>query len=197
MARDEARRAATRAALLEQGLRLLHERGYTRTKAADVSAAAGVTTGAFFFHFADKEEFFLAVLDERRRQRGEWQERVVERAAPGTPLRDLVADALGEMARTMSGARSWYQVLADFSFEVRDRPDARKVLRGVYDGFVDEVERFVLALRDGGWLPGDADARRLATLVLALGQGVVLAGDLFDEPEPAGLADAIAAVLES
>lgn len=51
-----------RITMLQQGQRLLLERGYTATSVDTVCEAAGVTKGAFFHHFNSKEDFGSAVL---------------------------------------------------------------------------------------------------------------------------------------
>jgi AcrR family transcriptional regulator len=50
--------------LLDAGLSLLGERGYAASRLADVAAAAGVTTGAFYRHFASKLDFFHVLFEE-------------------------------------------------------------------------------------------------------------------------------------
>ncbi len=53
------------------------ERGYTDTTLAELIARSGLTKGAFYFHFASKEQLALAVLEEKQRQ---WLEFVRQRA---------------------------------------------------------------------------------------------------------------------
>ena len=55
-----ARSASTRARLLAAGLELFELRGYDRTTAAQIAAAAGVTEMTFFRHYATKAELLLA-----------------------------------------------------------------------------------------------------------------------------------------
>ena len=54
--------AATRRSLVDTARRLLTERGYAATSLDDVAAAAGVTKGALYHHFANKKELFEAVV---------------------------------------------------------------------------------------------------------------------------------------
>jgi AcrR family transcriptional regulator len=55
---------ATRAALLRSASRLIRELGMHGASIDRIAADAGYTKGAFYSHFASKEDMFLAVLDE-------------------------------------------------------------------------------------------------------------------------------------
>lgn len=49
--------------LLNAAMRAIRERGYSGTSVDELCAAAGVTKGAFFHHFASKEELGVAAAD--------------------------------------------------------------------------------------------------------------------------------------
>jgi AcrR family transcriptional regulator len=72
---------ATRQALVEAATGLFVERGFSGTALADVAAAAQVTRGAVYHHFADKRALFEAVLEHFELQ---MIERVRHRAGGGT-----------------------------------------------------------------------------------------------------------------
>lgn len=59
---------ATRSALLEAATALFATRGYLRTSLEDVAAAAHVTRGAVYHHFAGKQALFEAVLEAQEQQ---------------------------------------------------------------------------------------------------------------------------------
>lgn len=54
--------AATRAALISAGRRLFATKGYYATSTPELVAAAGVTRGALYHHFTDKEALFEVVF---------------------------------------------------------------------------------------------------------------------------------------
>ncbi|SOZ36593.1 TetR/AcrR family transcriptional regulator [Cupriavidus neocaledonicus] len=56
------RTEATRQALAEAARTLFVSRGYAETSTPDVCAAAGITRGALYHHFADKRDLFRHVL---------------------------------------------------------------------------------------------------------------------------------------
>jgi AcrR family transcriptional regulator len=61
---QQERTHATRTALLSTARRLFAERGYAQVPADEIVAAAGVTRGALYHHFADKRALFEAVFEE-------------------------------------------------------------------------------------------------------------------------------------
>lgn len=59
---------ATRSALLDAATALFSGRGYPGTSLEDVAAAAQVTRGAVYHHFAGKQALFEAVLERQEQQ---------------------------------------------------------------------------------------------------------------------------------
>jgi TetR/AcrR family acrAB operon transcriptional repressor len=59
------KRARTRAKLVEAAAALIMEKGYERTSLEDVAMRAGMTRGAIYGNFRNKEDLFLAVVAAR------------------------------------------------------------------------------------------------------------------------------------
>ena len=57
------KRDRTRAALLEAARALVREKGYARTTLEEVASRAGMTTGAIYGNFRNREELFIALGD--------------------------------------------------------------------------------------------------------------------------------------
>lgn len=58
------RAAATREKLLEAAVRLFNHNGYLETTPKHISDAAGLTTGAFYYHFKSKEALAAEIIDQ-------------------------------------------------------------------------------------------------------------------------------------
>jgi AcrR family transcriptional regulator len=80
--------AETREALLDAACLLFGERGYAATSIEDVAQAANVTKGAFYHHYAGKQELFAGVYEQVKR---EVSERVAAAFLEPDPWVDLCA----------------------------------------------------------------------------------------------------------
>jgi len=98
------RTEATRTALIEAARKLFVEKSYAETGTPEIVAAAGVTRGALYHHFADKQALFLAVVEQESARVAE----AIEKASVGSfsPREQLVAggtaflDAMAKDGRT-------------------------------------------------------------------------------------------------
>lgn len=114
------KRARTRAALIEAAAAVIGEKGYDRTTLEDVAQRAGMSRGAIYGNFKDKEELFLALVATR------WQP-ILPEFQPGLQLREqlrtlgtLVARAARERIG-MAAAVASFQLYALTHEHMRER----------------------------------------------------------------------------
>lgn len=114
------KRARTRAALIEAAAAVIGEKGYDRTTLEDVAQRAGMSRGAIYGNFKDKEELFLALVATR------WQP-ILPEFQPGLGLREqlrtlgtLVARAARERIG-MAAAVASFQLYALTHEHMRER----------------------------------------------------------------------------
>lgn len=101
------RTAEMRRRLLAAARSLFVERGYADTGTPEIVTAAGVTRGALYHHFADKQALFRAVVEA---EAAAVAAAIETAAADGAPARD---DGDGEaMRRLMDGARAYLRAMA-------------------------------------------------------------------------------------
>ena len=105
MQQESARRSnrdrtdATRAALIAAARALFVDKGYASTGTPEIVGAAGVTRGALYHHFADKEALFRAVVE----QEAEFVAAEIERAAP--------SDAADLASALSAGGRAYLEAM--------------------------------------------------------------------------------------
>ena len=62
MPQNPARKARTRAEILDHAARLFRLRGHAGTNIDDIMLAAGLTRGAFYAHFTSKDDLFAETI---------------------------------------------------------------------------------------------------------------------------------------
>ncbi|MGW6568404.1 ScbR family autoregulator-binding transcription factor [Streptomyces sp. NPDC054975] len=175
------RASRTRRLILEAGAEEFARRGYMAATAVGIAARAGVTRGAFYFHFPSKRDVARAVLDE-------W----MTRSATVEPL-PFKLEELKEQALTT--ARRW-----------EDDPIARGSFRLCLEQGLDTVERqrpyfawtercrHLLDEAGGqGALRPDAATAETAELLVGAFAGACLASQIL--PERADLGQRVIAAL--
>jgi AcrR family transcriptional regulator len=114
------KRARTRAALIEAAAAVIGEKGYDRTTLEDVAQRAGMSRGAIYGNFKDKEELFLALVATR------WQP-ILPEFQPGLPLREQLRTLGRSVARAarerigMAAAVASFQLYALTHEHMRER----------------------------------------------------------------------------
>lgn len=86
--------AQSKRLILEAALDLAVERGYAGTTIAEVSASSGLPIGSVYWHFKNKEELFVELLDHSFE---EWKK---ANGAPPTSVRDRVERGIAGAAAT-------------------------------------------------------------------------------------------------
>ena len=178
------RTETTRAALISAARRLFIEKGYADTATPDIVAAAGVTRGALYHHFADKQALFHAVVE----QEAAIVAAEIERAAPDASSAvaallaggDAYLDAMREPGRTRLLLLDGPAVLGRDRMDAIDNHHGNRTLReGLLAAMqsreirklpVDALTALVAAAFDRAALAieGDADRSAIRTAMHAL-----------------------------
>ncbi|MEV6240128.1 ScbR family autoregulator-binding transcription factor [Lentzea sp. NPDC051838] len=138
---------ATRESILQAAAEEFDRLGYERTSLTAVLARAGLTKGAFYFHFASKEAVAVALIERQSdlwaRMRETWQARGVD---PLSALHGMFAESADRMAADVvlrAGVRlnadreigypgvpsthvGWEKLIAGYVAEAAERGDLRE-----------------------------------------------------------------------
>jgi AcrR family transcriptional regulator len=166
-----ARRARSRAALLEATARGLSRHGYGHLKLGDVAADAGYTRGALYHQFADKEELVLATVEWVHET---WFEEVgtafTADLEPVAALTELARRHAIYCRRDIAGVMTALRV----EFGGQDHPIGDAV-RLIMAELVGHARELVEAGRAAGSIPPGPPATAVAAATLAAVEGAVIA----------------------
>jgi AcrR family transcriptional regulator len=162
--------AETRARLLRAAADVFAERGYDGTRVVDIAAAAGVSNGALYAHFASKAELLVAAL----RAHGRRVLADLLAADPARPVTDLLLQG-GRWLPHRPDARGYLAVEALIAAR-RDR-DVAGPMRDYMGERADWLAGLVRAGQAGGDLDPAVSPGALAhfCLLLALGSTLLTA----------------------
>ncbi len=169
----ERRREMTRRHLLAAAAQVFARKGFHGATIDDVAAAAGFTKGAVYSNFKNKEELFLALIDERSEQ-----QMAVVRAALDEASSLSVEERFDYYTRltadTLWADPEWQLLFLEFSLYAARNPRARQRLAERYrldhDVLVPMIEAELARMGAVPPLPVD----QLASIFLALFNGIWL-----------------------
>lgn len=149
-----------RDALLRVCARLFREKGFDGTTIRDISNAAGMHSGSPFYHFPNKQEMLLAVMEQGLAEGLRRSETVLaERLAPEEKFRRLVRVHLGTL---LEDGNDFIPVLL-YDWRSLTPANRRRViaLKDRYDAL---WQRMLEELARAGRISGDAQLARLLVL---------------------------------
>jgi TetR/AcrR family transcriptional regulator, transcriptional repressor for nem operon len=166
-------RPSHRDKILTEGLRVVHERGFSAASVRDIVRAAGVPQGSFTNHFASKEAFGLEILDLYFARSCELMGETLRNDAR-PPLERLRAYVQAAADAWREGTRGGCLV-GNFCAEVSEHgaPLRQRLLE-----MLAETQRALAyclrAAVEAGDLPSDFDCEGTAALMLSALQGATL-----------------------
>jgi len=173
MRRTKEEALATRSGILDAAERLFAARGVSRTSLHDIAAAAGVTRGAVYWHFAGKADLFEAMLD-----RVTLPLETLEgdpKAASLAPLDAVRARFMAGLTATAHDARTRrvFDIAlhkAEYTGELRTLRSRRRRARSAW---LSAMEGALRRAQRAGQIGQPTRARHTALALLALVEGLI------------------------
>jgi TetR/AcrR family transcriptional repressor of nem operon len=165
---------STREHLIDVGVRLMHEKGYSATGLTDILKAADVPKGSFYHHFASKEDFAAAAL-ERYGMR--------EREHTAAILNDTTIPPLKRLRRYFTDLVKIYGqkgaipgcMMGRFSLDIAaENTLLRKRITGSFDHWQQTIATVIQQAVAQKELPASTDPEPLAGFLLNSWEGALL-----------------------
>lgn len=164
-------RGTARERILDAALAEFHDHGYAGTSLQGIAKRAGLTKGAVYWSFRDKQDLFLALVHERLDVPARELMRLTEDAPSDVETAPLVSQGMAELIRTQPSVL--LLIFEHWSIAVRDSQ-----LRRGYVGRQAELRRSMAhtlqARHATTGVPLTYPAERLATGIMCLAQGTAM-----------------------
>lgn len=179
--RQAARRAQTRAAVLDAAYEVFARDGYHAATLGAIAERAKVSKGALYYSFDSKEDLFLAMLQERlaARAAGALRGNPIARPPEVTPESWAL-----QAVRAVPLDREWNLLFWEYACFAARRPEHAQQLAGALQSFRAEIARWVESALNRAGIQTPVPAEQLASVITALINGfaldVILAPDSDD-----------------
>jgi AcrR family transcriptional regulator len=167
----EERQAQTREALIEAAQRTFLEHGYAGASLAHIADTAGLTTGAVYANFADKDDLFLAVFDRRAAESLEVQATI---ATADLPLDDALRTIARFLLTNDEEDPRWAALTAEYWARAAREPRFREAAGERFEAIVSTISNFIEELARRNGMRFALDSRDVARGGGALARGIRL-----------------------
>ena len=172
LTREEAK-ARTRQALLEAAAEVFAEHGFHGASIDMIAEAAGYTKGAVYAHFANKDELYLALLDEHLSSEGPPSVALLESGADIDAIASQIDDALPQ---ELENVRDWGRLTFEFVLHaMRDETVRERLAERFERACSDYTKSLEKRLAARGETP-TSDLRKRAIALMAFENGLSLIG---------------------
>ena len=165
------KQAYTRSCLMQSAAKVFAARGLQHASIDEVAEDAGFTKGAFYANFKNKEELFLAMLDERFAEKIEQVERVM--AGEGTES-EKARQAGEDFTRMMTADPAWQRLFFEFSAYAMRNEDFREELVTRYRWLQERIAAALSAHAEEGEADAVVPVREVALMTCMMANGVAL-----------------------
>ncbi|WP_320669231.1 TetR/AcrR family transcriptional regulator [Patulibacter defluvii] len=174
----------TRTCLLRSAATLFTRKGMQQASIDEIAQDAGYTKGAFYANFKNKEELFLAMLDERFAERFEEIDRVVHQDAA---IEDQARQAGIDFIRAIRADEQWSRLFFEFAVYASRNEEFRQELVTRHRALRGRIaDLFEERARQLDWTP-PISAAEAARMTFAMANGVALEQLLEPEADSAEL----------
>ena len=170
--KPQARTLATKAKLIDAAQTLFAEQGFEKTQLEEVAARAGYSRGAIYAHYANKEDLFLELMEQRVHAKLATVHRQIETERDVRKRRQTFKSWMADQVCDPS----WGTLTLEFKLYAVRRPELHSKLVKMYETLLKDAGKDLVDALFGGNLSRVARAaaeRRLAVLSGAL-SGLVL-----------------------
>jgi AcrR family transcriptional regulator len=160
-------------AILETAARLFSEKGFKETPMTEIARITGAAEGTIFYHFKNKEELFVAILEDLKKHIIEEFNKYTSRAEFKTGL-DMLEGVISFYVYLAGTMEDRFLLLHRHDiYELAEvNPVGRGHLEEIFTYFLDLIEQAISRGQDDGSIR-KTDTRKMAWIILSMVDGLV------------------------
>jgi len=184
-------------AVIEETIRVLESEGESAVRIANISAVTGVSYGAIYHHFRDRDGLIRAAQFARLRHQprsftapmAQAFDQIETQAADSMVLVDIMRD----IARTITDPQRQAIRLVRINVlaAAESRPELRTAVMELERRIMEDVRQLVVRAQGLGVVSPDLDPLAVATFLESIAFGVVLQEYFGETPDPEALAEVV------
>ena len=160
-------------ALVEAATKLFSQKGFENTSMSELAKLTGIAQGTIFYHFKNKEELFISILEEFKVSITDEFERYVGEKRFETGI-DMIEDVVSFYLYLAGAMEDRFLLLYRYeAYEfARINPVCRECLEAIYNCLADLFEQAILRGQKDGSI-ADVPVRKTALILFAMVDGVI------------------------
>jgi AcrR family transcriptional regulator len=159
----------TKQKILDAAIQLFSRKGFRSTSLSDLVQATGLTKGALYHHFKNKDSLFYAVLENLRFL---WRERVFRDMLEKQSALERLETLFDNHARLIEERETFCLVLSSLVMEMDNvNAEFMDALREIFADLTALIQRIIEKGQESGEIRGDLDPRLLALNLVGMMEG--------------------------
>lgn len=160
-------------AIIEAATKLFSKKGFENTSMSELAKLTGIAQGTIFYHFKNKEELFISILEEFKAGITNEFKRYAGEKRFETGI-DMIEDVVSFHLYLAGAMEDWFLLLyrhEAYEF-AKINPVYRECLEAIYNCLTDIFEQAILLGQSDGSI-AEVPVRKTALILFAMVDGVV------------------------
>jgi len=165
--------ADTRTRIMEAAEAVFAVQGYHQASLEKVATAAGLTKGAVYWHFANKQDLYLAMMEKNLSMQLQQLPLEIEQLLGASDPEASLTMWLKSQFDCLQTGDGGSMLFLEFVTSSRE-PEIRDRLQALYGKSLEAIGDFLTQMQQRGYLSSDLDAKAVGIIVDAMIKGVVI-----------------------
>ncbi len=188
---------ARRRAILESATRVFSRKGIQPATMAEIADAAGVSAGAIYRYFPNKEALAAACMaDNAEEMLDDWQRKAEGDLDPISVFNEIARQSFEEIEAEAAEDLTRLMLENTLSASRSSDPAVREAIRGHHEVIIGGLDLALRRAQEAGQLPATIPSNHLAAALFAFYMGARMARLLAPETDTAAQLEAVRMLLE-